>query len=71
MKDRMQTFMQSLEYRIDNSWQPPYDATNTNVIHYILFDDYIKDNYIDFSYGDYLINVKVEEISEAYFDALD
>ena len=66
----MQKFMQSLEYRIDNSWQPLYNATNPNAIYYSLFGDKIKDHDVDLPYGDELIDVKVEDISDAYLDVL-
>ena len=61
----MQKFMQSLESRIANSWQPLYVTTKPNAIYYSPFDDYIEDDYVDLPYGDELIDVKVEEISDA------
>ena len=57
----MQTFMQSIEYRIGNYRQPLYNKTNPNEIHYSLFHDDIKDENVDLPYGDDLINVKVEK----------
>ena len=63
--------MQSLEYRIGNSRKPLYDATNTNKIYYSLFDDDIEDDNVEFPYGDELVNVKFEESSNYYLDALD
>ena len=63
--------MQSLESRIFNSQQPLYDATNPNATYYSFFDDDIEDDKVDLPYGDELIDVKVEEISNAYLDVLD
>ena len=48
-----------------------YTKTNPNYIYYISFDDDINDEDVDLPYGDELIDVKVEEISDAYLDALD
>ena len=36
-----------------------------------MFDDDIKNDDVEFPYGDELINVKVVEISNTYLDALD
>ena len=36
-----------------------------------MFDDDIKDNDVDLPYGDDSIDVKFEEISDAYLEALD
>ena len=71
MKERMQTFMKFLEYRIINSWQPLYDATNTKAVYQSLFDDDINDDDVEFPYGNELIDMKVEGISDTYLDALD
>ena len=71
MRERIQTFMKSLGYRIGNYQQPLYDATKPNAILYISFDDDIKDEDVDLPYGNELIDAKVEEISDAYLYALD
>ena len=63
--------MKFLEYRIINSWQPLYDETNTKAVYYSLFDDDINDDDVEFPYGDELIDMKVEGISDTYLDALD
>ena len=60
MKDKMQIFMQSLESRISDSRKPLYKATNPNAIYYILFDDNIEDDVVEFPYFDELIDVKAE-----------
>ena len=40
LKERVQTFMQSIEYRISNSWQPLYNATHPNDIYCsFVYDD--------------------------------
>ena len=52
--------MQSLESRISDSRKPLYKATNPNVIYYILFDDNIEDDVVEFPYIDELIDVKAE-----------
>ena len=71
MNESMQTFIQYLESRIGDYWQPLYNVTNKNVIHNSFFNDDIKDDNVDLPYGDKLIDVKVEEISDSYLDALD
>ena len=62
--------MQSLEFRIGNYRQLLYNANNPNVIYYSFSDGYIKDDDVDLPYGYELIDVKVEEISDAYLDAI-
>ena len=57
--------MQSLESRIGNSWQPLYDTNKPNTIYYSPFDNDIKDDYVELPYWYNLIDVKVEEISDA------
>ena len=67
----MQTFIQSLESRIGNHRKPLYDTNNPKWFYYISFDGDIKDDNVDLTYGYELIDVKVEEIYDAYIDALD
>ena len=57
--------MQSLEFRIGNYRQLLYNANNPNVIYYSFSDGYIEDDDVDLPYGYELIDVKVEEISDA------
>ena len=71
MKERMQTFMQSLENRIGNYRQLIYRINTPNAIYYSSIYYYIKDENVDLPYGDELIDVKVEEISDAYLDDFD
>ena len=47
---------------------PPF--RDPNAIYYSSFYDDIKDENVDFLYGDELIDVKVEEIYDTYLDAL-
>ena len=63
--------MNSLESRIIDYQKMLYDTTNPNAIQYSLFDDNIENDNVDLPYGDELIDVKIEEISDTYFDALD
>ena len=59
MKERMQTFMKSLEFMIGDYWQPLYDSTNPNEIYYSFLNDDIEDDNADLPYGYELIDVKV------------
>ena len=57
--------MQSIGYKIGNYRQTLYGTTNTNALYYSLFDYDIEDDNVDLTYGDELIDVKVEQISHA------
>ena len=71
MKMRMDKFTKELESHIGNYKQPKFDPIAPRSIYNEIFHDEMYDDQTLLPYGDEIIDAKVEDINDAYLDALD
>ena len=71
VKNNMNKFMDNVETKIGNHKVPVYNPEKPDKIYYDLFLDPDDDDDNVLPYGDELIDLKTNEIDDAYLDALD
>ena len=71
MKERKEAFMSSVETRIGNAKTPIFNPDAPNRVYYDAFHDDVTDDDNVLPYGDELLDLKTEDITDAYLDSLD